>query len=812
MITPVAGIQDLVSLLDDIVKNRPHLPSLVVAVTSSDGCETARGFLEGYHRRLSVDGVGALVPHAWGSGQLLATVAQHAMPDVELLNQLAGQLSATIPPGAGRRWRPSLFETCHDVITANGVRPGQITDQRRQLRDHLYSAREERTPWLAWIQKMAVSPSMPGKTLGLVATAVFSGPSRWWFGRCLNSSKWRWFGEHVKPVTGLQGNFLDHALKVIPVGEQRDNDSLRRRILVDALLHDLDHLVRHKRFFPHRRRRRWTPVVSLDCAAELGLVCLDVARSFIALTENKPVSPLLVIAAMEPDTLESAAGTPQPVKDAIELLQKYVNDTPSVLTSKPWLPVLLAFEPGDRPAGDWLDAHRKVTPRIPGKGSAWAPVAITTVMALAATAVVTYQYLFGYCTDTWINDHGELVGLSDGRCEFSPVSVDSSGHYPDLRELEKQIRENNGAVDDMKDATGAPRYYRKVVFFAPLTRPKLAERTAPPSALWQLRGAVNAQKRLNEAATTNVEKFPIKLMLANSGDLFNDGPDVAAVIAQQPLTGPGSVAAVIGISQSREKPREAFRRMSNIPVIGASLVGNKMTEGNSNFFMVAPPNDVIARKMTDWVHDHKAEKKYTSAVIVYDPDDTYYSVDLRDSLRTYLPNEIQLLTDGIELGEKFSTSDTKSIAKQLCDHAVAGVLPVSASRADQLRKLFTDAEDEPTCRNNKITMLAGYGAVVAVASGQLDQYKWLNLAYTAVAGTAAESDEATGNDALQAASEAINKNALVSDNNPSAGGVLYQLGQGFTVNGKTGTFTMTATDHKDPTTNRIQILETNPNS
>jgi hypothetical protein len=42
--------------------------------------------------------------------------------------------------------------------------------------------------------------------------------------------------------------------------------------------------------------------------------------------------------------------------------------------------------------------------------------------------------------------------------------------------------------------------------------------------------------------------------------------------------------------------------------------------------------------------------------------------------------------------------------------------------------------------------------------------------------------------------------------------VLYHLSQGFTVNGKTGTFTVTAKDHKDPTSNRVRILETKPNS
>lgn len=800
--------------MDGIAGLRPHLPPLVVAVTSADGCETARGFLKGYRRRLSVDGGDALVPHAWSSDQLLAAVAQHDMPDVELLNQLAGQLGATIPRGAGRRWRPTLFETCHDVITAHSVQLGQVVDQRRQLRDHLYSAREKRTPWLSWIQKMAAAPSMPGKTLGLLATAVFSGPSRWWLGHRLNSSKWRWFGEHVTPVTGLPGDFLSHALSVVPVGALHENAPLRRRILVDALLHDLDRLARQRRFLPHRRRRRWTPVLSLDCTAKQGLVCLDVVQSFVELTERKPTSPLLVIAAMEPAALESAAGPPHSVKDAVEWLQKYVNRTSPALASKPWLPVLLTSEPEDRAADDWLKAHRKVIPRIPGKVSAWAPVAVTAVIALAAGIVVTYKSLFGHCTDTWTNDLGERVGLSHGRCEFSPVGQDPTGRYPDLRELEGRVRANNEFVDSMKDATGAPRDYRTVVFFAPLTRPlNVVGLTAPANALWQLRGAVDAQKELNKAAATDPNRFPVRLLLANSGDQFAQGPEVASVIAEQPLTGPGSVAAVIGISQSRTESLMAFEKMREIPVIGSSMYGNRMTDGQENFFMVSPPNDLFAQKMADWARDNRTPRNYTGAVIVYDPDDEYFSKDLHDSLQIRLQKEFELRHDLIlREGEGPLIDTPQSIVKELCDYAMNGTLPMLTGRADQLTTLFTAGDREPACRENKITMLAGGGAVVSVASGEVDKHPWLNLVFTALAGTAPESDESTGHDSLIAASDAINMNALVSGNNPSAKGVLYHLGQGFTVNGKTDTFTVTAEDHKDPTTDRIKILEINPNS
>lgn len=813
MIAPVAGIHHVVSLVDGIAGIRPHLPPLVVAVTSADGCDTARGFLDGYHRRLSVENGAALVPHAMGAGPLLAMVAEHATPDVELLDKLVDQLRSTIPPGAGRRWRPSLFETCHDVITGNAVGPGLVVDQRRQLRDHLYNAWEQRTSWLAWIQKLAAVEGVWGTVLGLVATAVFSGPSRWWFGRRLNS-RLRWLGEHVTPATGIHGDFLSHALSIVPIGPLHDNAPLRRGILVDALLRDLDRLTRRRRFFPHRRRRRWMPVLSLDCTAKQGLVCLDVVQSFIELTEHKSTSPLLVIAAMEPDTLESAAGPPNTVKDAVELLQKCVNNQPSVLTSRPWLPVLLTSKPEDRVAIGWLEKYRKVTPRVPGKISAWAPVAITTVFALAATVVVTYQFAFGACTDTWTNSLGERVGLSDGTCGFTPLAQDPTG-FPGLRELEGRVRANNDAVDAMKDSTGAPRDYRHVVFFAPLTRPeRVAERTVPANALWQLQGAVNAQERLNNEATTDTNKAPIKLLLANSGDRFVDGPAVASAIAKKPRTGPGSIVAIIGISQSRPESLEAFEKLRGIAVIGSSMYGNRMTEGHDNFFMISPPNDRFATAMADWAQEHGLTKGYTSSVVMYDPGDRYFSADLRGSIRTRFPGKFNSLNENADVivSEASSSADTQSPARTLCEYSINGILPVLTGRADQLEKIFTDGDNEPACSNNRITMLAGPGAIVGVASGKVAKHTWLTLVYTALAGTAAESDEGTGYDALRAASEAIDDNAFASGGNPNAQGVLNLLSQGFTANGRTGPIEVSKENRQDLTSDRVKILEAGSNT
>lgn len=800
MIIPVSGLQNLVSLADSIVSTRPHLPPLVIAVASADDCATARGFLVGYHKRLSDIEGDPLLPHALGAGTVLTAATDKADPDVALVTELADQLSATVPSGAGR-WRPRLFQTCRDVIEAKDIAAGSAVDRRRELRDHLYAAWERRTPWLAWIQRVAEAGGMPGKVLGLVATAVFSGPNRWLFARALKGRRWRWFGDHVAKVNGLGGDFLTHALSLVPSGRSHDNVPLRTRILFDALLNDVNRFVQRRRFLPHRRRRRWTPVLTLDCTTERGSQCYALVQLFVELTERKPKSPLLMLAAVGQGVLESVAGVPNPTGQAVEYLQKYVDGKPSALPHRPWLPVLLTSEPTDPAAEDWLRSHHKVTPRVPGRVAAWAPVVAVTVLALAAAGTVTGRYLMSGCSDTWTNASGERVGVIERDCEFIPAA--HADRFPDLQALEAQVADNNRAVDGMKDTTGAPRDYRKVVFFAPLTRPTgFVGRTAPANALWQLQGAVEAQMNLNGLASTSTSQIPVKLVLANSGDLFQDGANVASIITKQRQDGPGSLAAVIGISQSRASSLDAIGKLSDIPVIGSSMYGNHMTDENYNFFMAAPANDGFATKMADWM----SSRYYTRAVIEYDATDTYFSKDLHDSLRSKLPGTVTL--NDANLPEKPSARNTPAsdIIRRLCQDATSGTLPVLTGRADQLKELLTAGDQLADCNTHTVTMLAGPGAIIEVASGDANKHKWLHLAYTALSDSADESEKATGNDALLAASAAINKTAAANGNNPSASGVLYQLNQpDFSVAGKAGLLSFTTGMHKDTSSTRIKI-------
>jgi hypothetical protein len=113
VITPVAGIQHLVSLVDGIAGIRSHLPPLVAAVTSADECETARKSLDGYHQRLSVDNRYSLIPHALPTAHRCG----HNPNAQGVLNQLSQGFTVN-----GKTGRFTVTEKDHKDPTSDRIR------------------------------------------------------------------------------------------------------------------------------------------------------------------------------------------------------------------------------------------------------------------------------------------------------------------------------------------------------------------------------------------------------------------------------------------------------------------------------------------------------------------------------------------------------------------------------------------------------------------------------------------------------------------------------------------------------------------
>ncbi|GLZ36001.1 hypothetical protein Lesp02_81880 [Lentzea sp. NBRC 105346] len=733
MIRPVNGVQWVLPLLDHIVEHKPHLPPLIIGLTSADPAE-ARAFADGYRGRLADIRGHSLVPNAHTDAVTLRIAkASKTSPDVALLDELAKQLRSSIPGGAGKHWQTKQFSIVLDVVTAAGHVTTTTSDATREaLYDLLYTRWEKRKKLLSWTRKMS-NADLPGKILGLVLTALLHGPSRWFFGRRLNRRGLRWFGAHVKDATGREGDFLDQAVYLLPDSGLPDVAALHQRVLFDALLHDVAQFTRRRRFLPHRRRRRWTPVLLLDATDPLAASLVDL---YSELTAEVKTMPLLVIAALPENALGD--GAVHDIEDAAAVLRALVDQEERHRRLVLRMP---GTDAPEHPAADQhIKTHRVVTPRIPSRVSAFTPLALTVVLVAGSTAFGGWTYFNSGCSDTMINAKGERVGVIESDCSFRQPAEDAAG-VPNLSDLEQEVFQNNRAVDEIR-VDNKPQYHREVVFFAPLTRPDEAQHTAPRNAIWQLRGAIKAQRQHNEEATHNASLVPIKLVLANSGDDFSDGAWVASRIAERPRDGDGALAAVIGISQSRPRVRDVVHdQLAGIPVIGASMYGRKMTENNPGMFLAAPTNEAFANKMDDWLLGRRA-------AVVWDPEDEYFSSDLHELL-----HNMRIGSDAVDIkitkrlggtGYAFEGGSAQAICEQ-------NLIPVLTTRADPIVAFLDEMKRTRGCTDGitQRTILAGPGVIVEAATGTLGKrYEWADLTMMCLAGGAVDSEETTGRDAF----------------------------------------------------------------
>lgn len=194
-----------------------------------------------------------LAPHAF-----LAEQPDGADPaSLELFERIVLQLGETMPPDTGQL-RPPGYRLLHSVVTAPAI-DGPIEYRHRELRDHCY---EEHLRWsrlgntLWWL---GGRDHESGATLvellwNFVAGPLFQKLPRWLFGMASTRRMlgWgthrRWYAEwarlqHGSPTTDFFRSALDH----VPGGASSDPERLDR-VLMHALLADLDGAVRRRRF------------------------------------------------------------------------------------------------------------------------------------------------------------------------------------------------------------------------------------------------------------------------------------------------------------------------------------------------------------------------------------------------------------------------------------------------------------------------------------------------------------------------------------------------------------------------------------
>lgn len=676
----------LIRQIDAFVARRPRArrtPALVLV--RQDGGDAAAGarLVREYRRRLAHrDGnPHSQVPHA------VVDDTARTGGFVEAMDHVAQQLQLTMPSG---RLRLPHFHTCRAVLDQESG-TGDVRAQQQPILDGLHTALLGRRPVLGAGERIAGffgQHFLTGWLQGFVAALVVGFP-RFCYRFHLRHRSLRWAAEELGAAC-----FLDAALSFCRDGGLDRDDPRVRRILLRALLTDLRRATRWRSPLSHLwARRRWAVVLLIPEVHDVNGPGRALLGTFEELARDQPSRPLLILAACAgppPEyavPLDADLTRPNGVADSVFTVLTEGSDEPVRLVTLP-----AEDDDAERTVERWLHNHRSVNARRNKAGDWLRPAALPLLAAATAGALLAHHFIGAApprrvaappsCVTVRT---GERVGVTDGtQCDLAVPGERGQ----ELRELEKQVAAENARVTDGR--------YRTLVFLAPLSLEN-GVYDDPPIGLQILRGAIAQQHKLNNGIRQN--KMPIRLLIANPGQYFRYGsslgkeakaPDVSRMIIQRRTK--DHIAAVIGLTQSRPESLRAAEELSDagIPVIANGVSGSAMVGPGApqRYFQISAPDTRLAPILADFVHDSPTIRDLTGSsphpVVVYDPDDTYFSRDLRDlftgAYRKYGR------TDEVKFREKPGDRTPDDIATEVCDkvtdtHGVivylgrSGVLP-----------------------------------------------------------------------------------------------------------------------------------------
>jgi hypothetical protein len=852
-IPAVEGMAKLVEQLDALARRRPRdnrrVPLILLRGPKADDV------VRGYRHRLIVDG-GPSVPHA------LHDLTRAAEPtDLALCDDLAvNGLSENMPRGVrGMRgpWglRLPRYRTISHVLSAVIAGP-TAAGQRRQLRDALYRRRGElgapHGGLVALARSLADGPVGPLHLDWAVERAM--DLSRWVFGvRLRLGRQFRWVGRALVPSIGTTENFLEAGRRLLRDPQLGGPDGgLAREVLTSALVRDLQRAVRPSLLSPFRRRRVTPFVVHLVGVAG-GSSAERWCQSLKAVHSGRfKRYTLMVVASVAPGDGDDAALVPADAKSyspakAAEQLQPLAKEGAELA-----LDSLVVDTSGSESTADrkWLDDHRKVQP-MPVPGAVLVP-ALAWATVAAVVVYVAWSWIIrpdGSCDVDERVAH-EVVGVGDGTtgCSFFEDALSDRNH-PQHEVAEEMDAAADQIAGQNEDATERGHRYVSVVFFAPLTTPAEGSGRLDENALNQLRGIAMVQAQANEDARNDPNKVFTQVLLANPGDRFAYGEDVAEQIVER-VDDDESVVGVVGIAQSRGESRDAIDVLeeADVPVVAGPVTGDEMVRASSHYFQVSPRNERIARMLVALAtqeglrpEDDGARVVPDNAVLVGDWYDEYswnLASDIHQALGQqagWVPERIQSFShtpatsgapddvgsaepeqepepvDGIEPNGEAHSPD--QLAEYVCGYLDERTVVFYTGRSQQLGALLRALDADSDCPD-RYTMVGGSALtkIVEDRSGPVDDHP-VSLYYPAFASRFFEypadsdagafvddyeaayvgrdggtdlSDAAAAYDAFDAARRAAN-NVYGSGLTPTASAVAQELANGeIAFNGATG--------------------------
>ncbi len=652
-IPTVKDIQYLIEELDAITTRRPKHDSALpfVLFSSSKQPSLARKIVAGYRNRLQDARKNWLVPHAFISQQSLEALKDN---DKALLDSISDQLQDYMPKNMGKL-RVTNFCAIRAILKMNLEHSDlDFDEQQASVRTMLYKRYLDKRPWLQWMQGGLAQIDLSSESLrswfsvGVTITLkMIARPVIWLlYGRHLAiGRRYRWFNDQIAELGFGANNFLSSAVNLAHVSRDPRNAVAIQRILLSALLQDLERATKPS-FWSVRRARRITPfIVIFEAIASTK----GPARRFLeALAEVRgefPRNGMLVVGAIE-GKLPTIPGVVSVDNFEDAARQLALTKQSAAPRDRQAIAVTInSVSEEDSSAKWWLFSHRVALPKRTFKDIQKPVVSVALLLSIcAASGLLAWNAYFNksavanvnecsYATKSTTDKNGvttsERVGIVGDKPELQ-CSFSSK-----LADIEAQITAQNSQVKGNGFGT--------VVFVGPLDVPR--DTNGNPqngrqnqSGLWQLQGVARAQKDINEEAANKAggEKMQIKVLLANTGDQLKYAPEITKQVgefANNPeMAKKWHIMGVAGISQSRKAARdmiETFNSTYNLPVIGSTPTADNMASAGTASYMIAAPNSRQAAIAATFAKNepitgsNDALQVARNAVIITDDDDEY---------------------------------------------------------------------------------------------------------------------------------------------------------------------------------------------
>lgn len=650
------GVERFVDAFDKLVvqprRSRSRVP--VVLLSEPGDGQAGRRIVAGLRTRLR-GREGRLAPHAC----VPAAPADPAEPPLDLFEQIAFQLDASMPPGTGRLRLPS-YRLLRAVVCAPAA--GGLMERRPgELRDHCYAQHREVSALARGLWWLGGRDQANGGTLlellwNFIAGPLFQRLPRALYGRRANrrmlgrgrSGGRRWYAEWVRQQQGTPpSEFFRSALDLVGGGPEGDPEQLDR-ILVHALLADLEAAGRKRLLDPWRRRRVSRFVLLVEEAGPAESRIQRFLRELRSAMEDLRCTSVVAVAAgvrtlasripdIEVPGL-SAAGA-----DLANIAQR---GTPPGRPSGMVVPVEEGPE-DDQAATYWLGRWPTLAPPTHrwGPGVEVAGALGAGVLALAVTAGLLAGVPFTNvgpdpCLgSTFLGTDGQCVGVAEGAAGFG--TGDSERAVRDvLQRIEQQNEQVEQELSGREVDDPRPRS-RTVVYFGPLSGGKDAEDPVRGGTLAELRGLALAQAYVNAQALRTGERVPLRVLAANAGDRFKDAPAVARRIVDL-AEKDRSIVGVVGFGQSRRRTYEAMVILdeAGLPMVGTSGTADELLRQGEHYYQTAPTDTRAGQVMASFA-EHAAMVDGRTALrvrLIADPSDAY-SASLATAFRSAYGDE-----------------------------------------------------------------------------------------------------------------------------------------------------------------------------